>query len=51
MHETNAEFGPREEESIFDFWIIGVVVVVLGVIGFLYYLRYVVIVQLPFFGK
>lgn len=43
MHETNAEFGPREEENIFDFWIIGVVVIILGAIAILYYLRYVLI--------
>lgn len=45
MHETNAEFGPREEENIFDVWIFGVIFIVLGVIAILYYLRYVVTVQ------
>lgn len=42
MHETNADFGPREEENIIDIWIFALIIVVLGIIAILYYLRYVV---------
>lgn len=42
MHETNAEFEPRESEMNFNIWAFGLIFIVFGVIAILYYLRYVV---------
>lgn len=39
MHETNAEFEPREGEMNINIWAFGIVFVVFGVIAILYYLR------------
>lgn len=41
MHETEAEFGTREEENVVGIWGFGLIIIIFGVITFLYYLRYV----------
>lgn len=41
MHETNAEFEPRESEMNVNVWAFGIIFIVFGVIAILYYLRYV----------
>lgn len=41
MHETNAEFEPRESEMNVNIWAFGIIFIVFGVIAILYYLRYV----------
>lgn len=41
MHETNAEFGTREEENVLGIWAFGLIFIVLGAIAILYCLRYV----------
>lgn len=41
MHETNAEFEPRESEMNLNIWAFGLIFIVFGVIAILYYLRYV----------
>lgn len=41
MHEAEAEFGIREDESVVGIWSFGLIIIIFGVITFLYYLRYV----------
>lgn len=41
MHETEAEFGTREEENVVGIWGLGLIIIVLGAFAILYYLRYV----------
>lgn len=41
MHETNAEFGTRDEENVVGIWAFGLIIIVLGGFAILYYLRYV----------
>lgn len=48
MHETNAEFGARDEENV-GIWAFGLIIIVLGGFAILYYLRYVVPFILFFF--
>lgn len=43
MHETSAEFEPREGEMNFNIWAFGLIFIVFGVIAILYYLRYVMV--------
>lgn len=41
MYETNEEIKTNREESIFGIWAFGLIIVILGAIAILYYLRYV----------
>lgn len=41
MYETEAEFGSEDHEKFMDFWGFGLIIIFLGVIAILYYLRYV----------
>lgn len=41
MHETNAEFETRDEENVVGIWALGLIIIVLGGVAILYYIRYV----------
>lgn len=41
MFEPNDETRTNDERNMFGFWTFGLIIIVLGAIGILYYLRYV----------